>query len=415
MVTTLHLSGSKVQISHKRHSFSMSIDGTCIYYFDLAGRFIGAFIDGANYVRGLSGKILRKQAHYGKGLKTRLREELSEPERQALLQTVHREMVGTAEALREQMGLSAPEKIELVKLMQRVQTPEQLEEDAQRFHTIYRPISILPPDQYLSVVLQITEGCSHNRCTFCDFYRDRRFRIKSDQEVVKHIAKVKAFLGDAIRLRKSIFLADANAIVIPQRRLLHIFDRVHESFVIQPRHAVNRPGRGGDVSFSGIYSFMDMFDGRRKSERDFVELAERGLRRVYIGLETGSDTLLGFLKKAGNSQDAVATVLALKQAGIQVGVIIMLGVGGVRFSESHILDTSQVLNAMQLGKNDILYTSEFVEHPGMEYATLAREEAIRPLSRREMLEQRQQIAQRLEWSETDKPRMSNYDIREFIY
>ena len=62
-------------------------------------------------------------------------------------------------------------------------SPSRLAEDAARFRQIYKPVSILPPDQYLSIVLQATEGCSYNRCTFCTFYRDRPFRIKSPSRV----------------------------------------------------------------------------------------------------------------------------------------------------------------------------------------------------------------------------------------
>ena len=104
-----------------------------------------------------------------------------------------------------------------------------LQADARRFGEIYRPVSILPPDQYLALVVQATEGCSYNQCTFCDFYRDRPFRVKSADELRAHIAAVQAFFGPALGLRKSLFLADANALVVPMPRLRAWLDVIAEA------------------------------------------------------------------------------------------------------------------------------------------------------------------------------------------
>ncbi len=423
MLTAFHTAGLDVRVSVKRHSFTVSINGAPIYYFDLLGRLLGGFVDSRNYVRGLNGRLLEKRASYEDGIKGRIRRELSGEEKQSFLATMYQRILQIADGL-QQGVLPAPDEpwnperhSGLESLLRRVYSPEQLDQDARRFQTIYRPINILPPDQYLSVVLQVTEGCSHNKCTFCDFYKDRRFRIKTDAEVTEHIAQVKQFLGEAIVLRKTIFLADANAIVIPQRRLLHILDHVHHAFAMEPREQTDHNAwkAAHPTSFRGIYSFMDVFDSRHKSEWDFHALAERGLRRVYVGIETGSDKLLDFLQKAGRAQDAVYAVRALKEAGVQAGVIVMLGVGGDRFAEEHVESTIRILKAMQLGKGDIIYTSEFVEHPHSEYAVLAGVQGIRPLTRREMLVQREAIRSALTFDEGDKPRISNYDIREFVY
>ncbi len=150
-----------------------------------------------------------------------------------------------------------------------------LQADAGRFAEVYRPVSILPPDQYLALVLQATEGCSYNRCTFCDFYRDRPFRVKSADELRTHIAAVRAFFGPALGLRKSLFLADANALVAPMPRLRAWLDVIAEERILP--------------AGAGIYSFMDAFDVQRKTPDEWAELAARGLRRVYIGMETGDD------------------------------------------------------------------------------------------------------------------------------
>jgi radical SAM superfamily enzyme YgiQ (UPF0313 family) len=82
----------------------------------------------------------------------------------------------------------------------------------------------------LTLVLQLTLGCHWNRCTFCDFYKAVHFHIKSMEEFEQHIHAVKRFVGNAIHLRRSIFLGDANALILPQSRLMRVFDQINQEF-----------------------------------------------------------------------------------------------------------------------------------------------------------------------------------------
>ena len=277
-----------------------------------------------------------------------------------------------------------------------------LQADAGRFAEIYRPVSILPPDQYLALVVQATEGCSYNRCTFCDFYRDRPFRVKSADELRAHIAAVQAFFGPALGLRKSLFLADANALVVPMPRLRAWLDVIAEARILSVD--------------AGIFSFMDAFDVQRKTADAWAELAARGLRRVYIGMETGDDGLLRWLRKPGTAADVSDAVSLLKRAGIAVSVIIMTGVGGERYAEAHVCGTITALNAMPLGAGDIVYFSPFVAQPGSEYGSLAATEHVRPLSDTAIAAQEVAIRAALRPHDPlHPPQVSRYDIREFIY
>ena len=118
------------------------------------------------------------------------------------------------------------------------------------------------------------------------------------------------------------------------------------------------PAGGGLPVASGgpratIYSFIDAFDVHRKSLADWQELAGRGLRRVYIGIETGDDALLRFLRKPGSAANVVEAVRTLKAGGVAVSVIIMTGVGGSRFSVSHVDQTLAALAQMDLAAGDI--------------------------------------------------------------
>jgi radical SAM superfamily enzyme YgiQ (UPF0313 family) len=141
-------------------------------------------------------------------------------------------------------------------------------------------------------------------------------------------------------------------------------------------------------------------------------LAERGLKRVYIGLESGHDPLLEFVRKPGHAQDAIDTVQTIKAAGINVGLIVLIGLGGERFAAGHAADTVEVLNQMPLDKGDLLYFSDLVEEPGTPYPQLIEQLGIRALDRAERAAQRNMIRSGLLPSGV---KISNYDVREFVY
>jgi len=235
--------------------------------------------------------------------------------------------------------------------------------DRRRFELIYGRVGILPPDQYLALVLQATQGCSFNSCTFCDFYLGQPFRVRSPQQFKEHARAVRAYLGESLPLRRTVFLGEANALAVPLGRLAPLLEIAREEFDGRPVHA-----------------FLDAFSGARKSAEEFHAMAALGLERVNVGLESGHDPLLRFVRKAGRAWNAVETVAALKAAGVAVSVIVLIGLGGDRYAAEHVADTVTALNAMPLGRGDILYFSDLTEHPDTPYPALARAAGIRPLS-----------------------------------
>ncbi len=254
----------------------------------------------------------------------------------------------------------------------------------------------------MAVVLQLTEGCSFNTCTFCTFYRDRPFRIKTPDAFRAHARAVKAFLGRGLNLRRTVFLGDANALVVPMQRLLPLLDVVHQEYDVD--------------ALGGMYAFLDGFSGEKKTASDYAELAARGLKRVYIGMETGNADLLRFLQKPGTPEDVIQAVQALKAGGVAVGVIVLLGAGGHQYADAHVRDTIAALNAMPLDADDIVYFSELIVSEGMEYARRAYEEGLQPLTHEERLAQQEAIEDGLRFSEEGgTPHISRYDIREFVY
>jgi hypothetical protein len=133
-------------------------------------------------------------------------------------------------------------------------------------------------------------------------------------------------------------------------------------------------------------------------------------------MESGHAPLLRFLKKPGQPQDAIDAARTMKQAGIAVGVIVLLGAGGHKFADQHVRDTIKALNAMALDMDDLIYFSELVVSEGMAYAQDAYQAGLRPLTHQERIAQQAAIERGLRFSQQGGvPHMSRYDIREFVY
>jgi hypothetical protein len=418
-------SRARILVNIRSSFFSMTINTSTVFNFDCRGRLLGAYRNGHNYLRGLDNRLLEKWGA-GHGLATRSRRDLADGEKQTLLDEIRETTLSIAGAVRQgkvdpvpqQWSSGAPAAV--IAALESVCGYTELAADAALFSAIYRPISILPPDRYLSLVLQVTEGCSWNKCTFCDFYRDRPFRIKKDEEFRQHIHNVVSFFGEALGLRTSVFLADANALVIPQDWLVRLLDVVNEELQVLPgrlagearrRWLSDHPG-----AFRGIYSFVDAFTVHHKDAGDYAALAQRGVRRVYIGLESGDDDVLRFLAKGSNAGDACQAVQAIKAGGIDVGVILMAGVGGRAFARRHERSSIAALNSMNLGEHDIVYFSPFMDFPGSEYSRLAAGMGVEALSAAEMDAQIAAIRSGLRYPDPGHPpKIALYDIREFIY
>ncbi len=419
--------GRRLLINSRPEATSILVNNELALSYDCEGRLTGAWIEGRNYRRSLDNRIIEKQGGPRGGLSYRLRRELEPAEAkqfQLQVQALVAEYSRDARDPRCQLsnGATPADRAQVLQALESVIAcnPERLEREAAEFRRIYQPISILPPDQYLALVLQATQGCSYNRCAFCGFYRDRSFHIKSRDEFTQHLNDVRAFFGRAINLRKTIFLADANALVIPQEQLLPILDIIGGEFAIEPAgldHAALSEWRSQHpVHFQGIYSFVDAFTTRRKTASDFAELAARGLRRVYVGLESGDAELLRFLGKPNSPDEAVELVRHVKAGGVAVGVIILAGAGGERYAAQHAFHTSEIVNAMPLDENDLVYFSELVDYPGSSYSVMAQQAGIRPLTIDEIEEQMRQVRSGFRFrKDGHAPKISYYDVREFIY
>lgn len=182
---------------------------------------------------------------------------------------------------------------------------------------------IRPPSEAYSLLLQVTVGCSHNRCTFCPSFKGKRFRIKSLDEIVEDLE----YASRRFRRVDRLFLCDGDALIIPQQRLIAILDAIR----------THLPGVGRIGTYANAKSI------RKKSVEELSELRERGLGIVYLGIESGNEEVLARIRKGATCEQIVEAARRVKEAGITLSVTVLLGIGGVAMSEAHARDTARIL------------------------------------------------------------------------
>ena len=187
---------------------------------------------------------------------------------------------------------------------------------------IYRP-----PGEWKSYLLQTTVGCSNNTCTFCNMYRDKRFHIRPMADILEDIRMAKAYYGDVRR----VFLCDGDAIIMRTNDLITILDALYAAF----------PSLEKVTTYAGPRSTLT------KTPEELKLLREHGLARAYLGVETGSDELLRKVKKGVDASQMLEAGVRLREAGMDLWVMILLGLGGREGSERHILDTAAMMNEMR--------------------------------------------------------------------
>lgn len=181
-----------------------------------------------------------------------------------------------------------------------------------------------PPSEADSLILQVTVGCSYNRCTFCGAYQGKRFRIKHFEEIKEDIDEASLY-----KIRR-VFLADGDALAIPQEKLLQILSYLKEKLKGLER--------------VGIYA--NAKDILRKDVKELKALKELGLGIIYLGLESGDPEVLNRIKKNATVEQLIGAGKRVKESGILLSVTVILGLGGVEGSQRHAVETGKVLSEM---------------------------------------------------------------------
>ncbi|MBN1547586.1 MAG: radical SAM protein [Syntrophaceae bacterium] len=190
----------------------------------------------------------------------------------------------------------------------------------------YEGYCIRPPSEADSILLQVTLGCSHNRCTFCGTYRDKRFKIKDNDIILSDIRYAARHMSQEDRL----FLMDGDALIIPQKRLVWILEQIKEWL---PR--VKRVG-----AYANVKSI------KKKSQEDLEQLRRLNLSIIHYGVETGDDEIRAAIQKGSTAATCIEMGRKLKEADIQVWVTVLLGIGGRDKSLEHARATGELLSAM---------------------------------------------------------------------
>jgi radical SAM superfamily enzyme YgiQ (UPF0313 family) len=188
----------------------------------------------------------------------------------------------------------------------------------------YEGMIFRPPSEADSLILQVTVGCSYNRCTFCGAYQGKRFRIKSFEEIKEDIDEVGPY-----KVRR-VFLADGDALSIPQNGLIQTL-----SYLRARLKGIERVGIYGNAK-----------DVLRKDVEELKALKDLGLGILYLGLESGDPEVLKRIKKNATVDELIRAGKRVKDSGILLSVTMILGIGGVEDSQVHALETGNVLSEM---------------------------------------------------------------------
>lgn len=186
-----------------------------------------------------------------------------------------------------------------------------------------------PPSEASSLILQVTNGCSWNRCTFCEMYTQpqKRFGLKPQQEIESELVA----LAQAGVAPRRIFLADGDAMTLSYRRLKLILEAIR-------RHL---PG------VQRVASYCLPRNLKNKTVAELSELRALGLQLFYVGCESGDDLVLERVNKGEDFASSLAALRKIKAAGAKSSVMILNGMGGRRHSEQHAVNSARLMNAAQ--------------------------------------------------------------------
>ena len=185
---------------------------------------------------------------------------------------------------------------------------------------------IRPPSEANSILLQVTVGCSRNKCTFCGTYMGERFKIKSEEIIMVDIE----FAADHCRRQRRVFLCDGDALIIPQKRLVGILATIREKLPW-----VTRVGAYANAKSLGM-----------KSIAELEVLRSHGLGILYMGLETGDDVTLKKINKGAAAETMIRMGKKARAAGFKLSVTVLLGIAGRERSLIHATETGRVLSAI---------------------------------------------------------------------
>lgn len=184
-----------------------------------------------------------------------------------------------------------------------------------------------PPSEAYSLIVQATIGCSHNKCAFCQMYREKQFRIRPIEEVMRDLDEARA----TYPLIDRVFLADGDALILPQEHLIKILRYIRKEIP--------------ECKRVGIYSSPRSIT--TKTLEQLTELHAEGLSIAYLGLESGCEAVLSRMNKGETVAEIIEAGLKVRAAGITLSVTAINGLGGAEMSREHAIDTAKAVSAIK--------------------------------------------------------------------
>lgn len=184
-----------------------------------------------------------------------------------------------------------------------------------------------PPSEAHSLILQVSLGCAWNKCAFCEMYSSKNFSLRKEEDV---FADIESMLPYANHYRK-VFLADGNAMVLSFEKLSRILDQLNATF---PR-------------LTRVSAYAIPKDIEAKTDEELQALAAKGLKLLYVGIESGDDELLKRINKGENFASTSHALQRARKAGIKLSVMIINGLGGKNYSQQHAVNSAKLVNEIQ--------------------------------------------------------------------
>jgi len=234
-----------------------------------------------------------------------------------------------------------------------------------------------PPSEARSLIIQITLGCSWNKCSFCEMYTSKSFKVRKEELVFNDIDAFKPYAQQVNR----VFLADGDPLVLSNHRLLRILEKLRNTF----------------PNLRRISTYASPSNLSRKTTQELEQLYKAGLTLLYVGIESGDDNVLTAIQKGESHATTIEGLNKSKAVGMNSSVMIINGVGGKQFTHQHAINSAKVLNATQPK-----YASTLVltAHKGLEHYQSRFLGTFTPLQTNELFHEMEIFMETLELNET---------------
>jgi radical SAM superfamily enzyme YgiQ (UPF0313 family) len=231
---------------------------------------------------------------------------------------------------------------------------------------MYEQGVIRPPSEAQSLLVRVTRNCPWNQCLFCPAYKGTKFSRRTVEEVKTDIDNMAREYAGHMSVIKSVFLQDADSLVLKTSELLEILNHIKSRFP-----AIER-----------ITTYARSTTLKRKTVEEFKQLKEAGLTRIHAGMESGSEKVLKMIKKGITPADIIEAGTKVVAAGISLSEYIMPGVGGRELSEEHGRETARLLNIV---KPDFIRVRTFALHPQSPMHKMVQEGTFTPMTDEEIV------------------------------